>query len=53
MNTPLKEIGECLISVDGEDYFFRPSFVNMSRIGEPDEIVQVFYDLHNNEVTAL
>lgn len=53
MNTPLKEIGECLISVDGEDYFFRPSFVNMSRIGEPEEIVQVFYDLHNDEVTSL
>lgn len=53
MNIPLKEIGECLISVDGEDYFFRPSFVNMSRIGEPEEIVQVFYDLHNDEVTSL
>ncbi|EOL8940726.1 DUF6246 family protein [Cronobacter dublinensis] len=53
MNTPLKEIGECLISVEGEDYFFRPSFVNMSRIGDPEEIVQVFYDLHNDEVTSL
>ena len=53
MNIPIKEIGECLISVDGEDYFFRPSFVNMSRIGEPEEIVQVFYDLHNDEVTCL
>ncbi|EOL8949881.1 DUF6246 family protein [Cronobacter dublinensis] len=53
MNTPLKDIGECLISVDCEDYFFRPSFVNMSRIGEPEEIVQVFYDLHNDEVTSL
>lgn len=51
--TPLKEIGECLITVDGEDYFFRPSFANMTRIGEPDEIVQAFYDLHNDEVGGL
>ncbi|ABU78265.1 hypothetical protein VEL88_002959 [Cronobacter sakazakii] len=53
MNTPLKEIGECLISVDGEDYFFRPSFINMTRIGEPKEIVQAFYDLHHDEVSDL
>ncbi|WP_031519242.1 DUF6246 family protein [Siccibacter colletis] len=51
--TPLKEIGECLITVDGEDYFFRPSFANMTKIGEPDEIVQAFYDLHNDEVGGL
>ncbi|HCU0591093.1 DUF6246 family protein [Enterobacter kobei] len=51
--TPLKEIGECLISVGEKEYFFRPSFINMTRIGEPKEIVQAFYDLHHDEVSAL
>jgi len=51
--TPLKEIGECQITVDGEDYFFRPSLINMTRIGEPEEIVQAFYDLHHDEVSSL
>lgn len=51
--TPVKEIGECLITVGDEDYFFRPSFINMTRIGDPQEIVQVFYHLHNDEVTPL
>ncbi|ARJ40978.1 hypothetical protein B1H58_02510 [Pantoea alhagi] len=51
--TPVKEIGECLITVGDEDYFFRPSFLNMKRIGDPQEIVQAFYYLHNDEVTPL
>lgn len=51
--TPLKEIGECLITVGDDDYFFRPSFLNMTRIGDPQEIVQAFYYLHNDEVTPL
>lgn len=50
---PLKEIGECLISVNEEDYFFRPSFINMTRIGNPADIVQAFYDLHHDEVAVL
>ncbi|MCU6669910.1 DUF6246 family protein [Enterobacteriaceae bacterium H4N4] len=51
--TPLKEIGECLITCGNEEYFFRPSFINMTRIGEPKEIVQTFYDLHHDEVSGL
>ena len=51
--TPLKEIGEVLITVGEEDYFFRPSFINMTRIGEPEEIVQALYDLHNDEAAEL
>ncbi|ELK1314918.1 hypothetical protein QI814_003892 [Escherichia coli] len=51
--TPLKEIGECLITCGNEEYFFRPSFINMTRIGEPKEIVQAFYDLHHDEVSGL
>lgn len=50
---PAKEIGECLITVGNEDFFFRPSFANMMKIGEPQEIVQAFYDLHNDEVTPI
>lgn len=50
---PAKEIGECLITVGEDDYFFRPSFANMMRIGDPQEIVQSFYDLHNDEVMPL
>lgn len=51
--TPYKEIGECLISLGERDYFFRPSFSNMMRIGDPAAIVQAFYDLHNDEYTSL
>ncbi|UVV74323.1 DUF6246 family protein [Pantoea agglomerans] len=49
--TPWKEIGECLISYGAEEYFFRPSFTAMSCIGTPEEIVETFYALHNDEAT--
>lgn len=49
----MKEIGECLISTHETDYMFRPSLANMMRIGEPQEIVQAFADLHSDEVTPL
>ncbi|OUY60487.1 hypothetical protein BLK97_32230, partial [Klebsiella pneumoniae] len=51
--TPIKELGECLIGTDDREFFFRPSFRNMARIGEPAEIVQTFYDLCNDEATPL
>ncbi|RKQ38402.1 DUF6246 family protein [Enterobacter sp. R1(2018)] len=51
--TPIKEIGECMITAGDNDYFFRPSFANMTRIGEPAEIVNAFYHLHNDEFTRL
>ena len=51
--TPIKELGECVIGTDDRDFFFRPSFRNMARIGEPAEIVQTFYDLCNDEATPL
>lgn len=51
--TPLREIGECLITAGDDEFFFRPSFINMTRIGEPREIVQAFYDLHHDEVSGL
>lgn len=51
--TPMTEIGECLISTRDADYMFRPSFVNMMRIGEPREIVQAFADLHSDDMSPL
>ncbi len=51
--TPIKELGECVIGTGDREFFFRPSFRNMARIGEPEEIVQAFYDLCNDEATPL
>ncbi|MBZ6385536.1 MULTISPECIES: DUF6246 family protein [Pantoea] len=51
--TPLKEIGECLISAGDSEYFFRPSLINMTRIGDPADIVQALYDLHNDEASEM
>ena len=51
--TPMKEIGELLITCGDRDFFFRPSFANMTRIGDPGEIVAAFYALHHDEVSAL
>ena len=51
--TPLKEIGECLISTGDSEYFFRPSLINMTRIGDPADIVQALYDLHNDEASEM
>jgi hypothetical protein len=51
--TPLKEIGECLIGAGEREYFFRPSFRNMTRIGEPEHIVRTFYALFNDDVAKM
>jgi hypothetical protein len=51
--TPLKEIGECLIGAGERGYFFRPSFRNMTRIGEPEHIVRTFYALFNDDVAKM
>lgn len=50
---PAKEIGECVISLSDRDYFFRPSFINMMKIGDPEEVVQAFHYLHNDEFSSL
>lgn len=51
--TQLKEMGECLV-IDGDDeYFFRPSLIAMSSIGEPGEIVLTFHALYSDEATPL
>lgn len=51
--TPLKEIGECVIGAGEREYFFRPSFRSMTRIGEPDHIVRTFYALFNDDVAKM
>lgn len=51
--TPMKEIGECLVINGDDEYFFRPSLIAMSSIGEPGEIVSTFHALHSDEVTPL
>lgn len=51
--TPVKEFGECLLNAGDKDYFFRPSLLAMSRIGDPAEIVRTFYDLFNDDLTPL
>ena len=51
--TPLKEIRECVIGAGEREYFFRPSFRNMTRIGEPGHIVRTFYALLNDDVAKM
>ncbi|HGJ5884186.1 DUF6246 family protein [Arsenophonus sp.] len=47
--TPILDIGEMVVSLKEKDYFFRPSFENLTRIGTPKEIVDVFTKLNNSE----
>ncbi|NUL36642.1 DUF6246 family protein [Kosakonia sacchari] len=52
----LTEIGEVLISdarAGGEDYFFRPTFEAMTRIGDPEEIVSVYAKINGDEARSL
>ncbi|MCL8607639.1 DUF6246 family protein [Proteus mirabilis] len=51
--TPILEIGEMVISTDKKDYLFRPSFINMTRIGEPKQIVNAYGQLNGTEVQEL
>lgn len=51
--TPITEIGEMLISDTKKDYFFRPSFAAMTRIGGPSEIVEAYATLNGYEVAQV
>lgn len=42
----LTEIGEIEVSVYGRSWLFRPSLSAISSLGTPEEIVQIFADLH-------
>lgn len=50
---PMTEIGEMLISDAQHDYFFRPSFANMTRVGSPAAIVERFAELHTSDAPRL
>ncbi|ARB85981.1 MULTISPECIES: DUF6246 family protein [Yersinia] len=50
---PMVEIGEILISDRYTDYFFRPSFTSMSRIGSPVDIVEAYANLNGYEVSQV
>lgn len=51
--TPMTDIGEMVISDTNRDYFFRPSFANMTRIGSPSAIVERFAELHTSDAPRL
>ncbi|WP_395303251.1 DUF6246 family protein [Pectobacterium polonicum] len=51
--TPITEIGEMLISDTKNDYFFRPSFAAMTRIGSAAEIVESYATLNGYEVAQM
>lgn len=46
---PLLETGEMVITIAEDDYFLRPSFIAMTRIGSPDEIVDTYTLLNGSE----
>ncbi len=50
---PTVEIGEMLISDRYTDYFFRPSFASMSRIGSPADIVDAYANINGYEVAQV
>lgn len=55
---PIKEIGEFKITVadgplSGEEFFFKPSFENIMKIGNPREIVEAFAILNGSEINAI
>ncbi|GKX40424.1 hypothetical protein SOASR014_41630 [Pectobacterium carotovorum subsp. carotovorum] len=51
--TPITEIGEMLISDTQTDYFLRPSFAAMTRIGSPTDIVDAYATLNGYEVAQV
>ena len=51
--TPITEIGEIVISTPDQEYFLRPSFIAMSRIGNPAEIVALYATLSGAEVNLI
>ncbi|KHS77121.1 hypothetical protein QT13_01970 [Pectobacterium brasiliense] len=51
--TPITEIGEMVISDAQKDYFFRPSFAAMTRMGSPVEIVEAYATLNGYEVAQV
>ena len=44
--------GDTVITLDGDDYMFRPSLKNIARIGNPKEIIEVYGQLHGAGVES-
>lgn len=42
MKPVITEVGEFVIHTENVDYLFVPSFLNMTKLGKPDEIVEIF-----------
>ncbi|MDR4899358.1 DUF6246 family protein, partial [Yersinia kristensenii] len=53
--TPMLDIGEMLLSdtVSQQDYFFRPSLKNMTRIGAATDIVEIYAVLNGSELSKV
>ncbi|EKN4724147.1 hypothetical protein GNO67_004263 [Yersinia enterocolitica] len=53
--TPMLDIGEMLLSdtEQQQDYFFRPSLKNMTRIGAATEIVETYAVLNGSELNQV
>ncbi|KLU16513.1 MULTISPECIES: DUF6246 family protein [Xenorhabdus] len=51
--TPIIDIGEMIISTDKRDFFLRPSFAAMTRIGTPHQIVATYTFLNGAETQEL
>ncbi|EBG0542797.1 hypothetical protein FIG92_11940 [Salmonella enterica subsp. enterica] len=49
----LTDIGEMVISTRDDDYFLRPSFIAMTRIGSPDEIVAAYTTLNGGDAAGM
>lgn len=47
---PIKSIGECLISTADKDFFFKPSLINIDKIGSEEEIVEIYAALNGLEI---
>lgn len=43
---PITEIGQAVVHLQGKDLFFNPSFLAMTRIGSPEEIIDYFVKVH-------
>ncbi|CND37970.1 DUF6246 family protein [Yersinia pseudotuberculosis] len=53
--TPMLDIGEMLLSdtVSQQDYFFRPSLKNMTKVGAASEIVEIYAVLNGSELSKV
>jgi hypothetical protein len=57
MKPVIKDIGEFIIQHNEIDYLFIPSFLNMTKLGKPDEIVEIFSiifgEINNDNFTSV